>query len=617
MLSSQAQWLIEPLDEEQAAVLQTELGISPLLARVLVRRELRTPAHAKEFLYPTTNSIRDASEWNECQRILSSLHKVLSHSHPILITSSQNQDALIASSILIHSLLLAEGSPERIQYEPALSQECESQSFVRITIGGLAHSYDDCILLSPERLAPETETPLSVSGLCLVLAYGLLKSDALSLLDLALLGTLSAQVPLRGVNRTIVKMGLKTFKQSKNVGVKHLQRRITTGSRQELAQSILSMLPTDRRTVDLLLSNQDDKIHSFLVSLNLNDSLETEDTDRPLASSPTIHIDTDCSLWDWSVSVIEELELLAPFGPGNPSPVFLLRRGELKNVRAVGLYQEDMKCTIVQGESSMDGLGVGGIGKKVAEISKHAIADLVGQPVVHEWNGVRKPQFMFVDMAIEHTQVFDYRGVKDKLNKIASILDLNTWILCFRKESLAELVGVQTKAKILLVVDDQLLLPADGGMSHLIWYDMPFSLEQLTETFSRLPSYGRLYCVFGAEHRNRLAMIPTREQFKWLYGTLVKKKTFKPELVPHLAKTKGISEQAVYFMLQVFLELGFVKNERSQIEIVPSAEKRELTESVLYRNKQKELELETEILYSSFESLCQVVNQDKLNYRNP
>src|SRR3989442_15931149 len=74
-------WLVPPVDPDAIANLSRELGFSPLLARLLVRRGIRDPETAQRFLHPSLDQIPDpfmmadmpsdvdclrrAVEWNE------------------------------------------------------------------------------------------------------------------------------------------------------------------------------------------------------------------------------------------------------------------------------------------------------------------------------------------------------------------------------------------------------------------------------------------------------------------------------------------------------------------------------------------------------------------------
>src|SRR3989442_9286390 len=52
-------WLVRPVDPDAIANLSRELGFSPLLARLLVRRGIRDPETAQRFLRPSLDQIPD------------------------------------------------------------------------------------------------------------------------------------------------------------------------------------------------------------------------------------------------------------------------------------------------------------------------------------------------------------------------------------------------------------------------------------------------------------------------------------------------------------------------------------------------------------------------------
>ena len=75
---------------------------------------------------------------------------------------------------------------------------------------------------------------LSASGIALKLVQGMEKFKSKNFLEnndavsLAMLGTMSDMVPLKGENRLIVSIGFKNLKETKSIGLKILLKKITS-----------------------------------------------------------------------------------------------------------------------------------------------------------------------------------------------------------------------------------------------------------------------------------------------------------------------------------------------------------------------------------------------------
>src|SRR5690606_1051948 len=94
------------------------------------------------------------------------------------------------------------------------------------------------------------------------------------------------------------------------------------------------------------------------------------------------------------------------------------------------------------------------------------------------------------------------------------------------------------------------------------------------------------------------------EQFKWLFAFLKKRGTF--DFKKHgdeLAKHKGWSRESIFFMLQVFFELGFVTLNNGLTELAESPGKRDLSEAPIYKKREQQIALEQKLLYASYKDL--------------
>lgn len=103
---------------------------------------------------------------------------------------------------------------------------------------------------------------------------------------------------------------------------------------------------------------------------------------------PKVHCDQEVKLGDLTLEAFRELQQLEPFGPGNPTPLFILKNVQcLRAPRTIGSQGKHLKITIGHPESdhpSIDAIGWN-MGHKAADIKKWTHLDLAFTLVKNTW----------------------------------------------------------------------------------------------------------------------------------------------------------------------------------------------------------------------------------------
>ena len=110
---------------------------------------------------------------------------------------------------------------------------------------------------------------------------------------------------------------------------------------------------------------------------------------------PAVRIDSEIRISDITMDTLLEIDTLAPFGSGNPEPVFYSAQIQVINSRVVG--EKHLKLLVREGETVMDAIGF-----NLAEF--HPIGDrkinIVFTPEINRWNGIEKPQLRLLDLEL-------------------------------------------------------------------------------------------------------------------------------------------------------------------------------------------------------------------------
>lgn len=319
------------------------------------------------------------------------------------------------------------------------------------------------------------------------------------------------------------------------------------------------------------------------------------------------------------IQLAEQMEALAPFGIGNPTPLVLLQDVEAAGMRAIGRDDSHLKCTLARNGKTIDGIGF-----SLAHITPHvtpkARLQVLGELSVNEWNGSRKPQLVIRDLAIHHQQIFDWRGTRDKLHKLRSLAgEGDVLTVAFQRENHQLLLGsLENSADsaggamrcVLVDSGEDCLLEELAGYRTLILYDLPKRRAALRTVMSKLSQVERVYCLFGdAEISFDSLHFPGRDQFISLYQLFRRFPSVEKLHLDALARKQQVKREVLEKMLAVFVELGFIMEEADRFRLHSEANKSSLESSRLYSEWKEETELATELLLSSYESLVRYLNQ--------
>jgi len=254
------------------SALTQKLGISEVLARVLYSRGLKTIEDASNFLDPKVKDlIQDPFLLKDMDKAADRIVKAVLGKEKITIFGDYDVDGATSSALLRRFFAMMEIDadvyiPSRMKegYGPnpnamrsirergsslVITVDCGTMSFAAIDAANevglnvivvdhhmaLAELPAAVAVINPNRLDEDyPDKTMAAVGVSFMLAIAVRSSlrkigwfddnnlkepDLMSLLDLVALGTVCDVMPLRGVNRAFVKIGLQVMSSRKNVGL--------------------------------------------------------------------------------------------------------------------------------------------------------------------------------------------------------------------------------------------------------------------------------------------------------------------------------------------------------------------------------------------------------------
>jgi len=334
-----------------------------------------------------------------------------------------------------------------------------------------------------------------------------------------------------------------------------------------------------------------DNLQSLKTELNdlIHQELTAEDFTQEIEVVKTI------GLPEINEELVEEISQLAPFGMANPKPVFHVKEVP-EDIRQIGHNKKHLKMQFRHQDKILEGIGFG-FGDLYDHLSSKTPISIVGELGINEWNGFRKVQIIMQDMKIDERQLFDHRGkpefditpyVQDHIDCAAvyqSLPDENAYpdnVLC---------VTYDTDISVLREVNT------------LFLFDMPTDLETFKWLLERF-NPANIHACFSLQDSAFMNVFPAREDFKWLYALLHKRKQIDINReLPMIMDAKAWTKERIKFMANVFFDLDFVKIENDFIKINPNPVKKDLTESAVYQDRLNKAEIEKILYYSTYDEL--------------
>lgn len=328
---------------------------------------------------------------------------------------------------------------------------------------------------------------------------------------------------------------------------------------------------------------------------------------------PVAEADMVCRLDEVSLRAVEELELLQPFGMGNPSPRFILEGLQLREARKMGREKNHVKLLLEQNGLSLDAVAFRR-GDLADFLQEQTELDLLGELSINEWNGKRSLQLMMQDIRVQAPQIFDYRGVSNPIAELERGLNIfhprveerksDVAVLAHPDSRLAPAGSVSTDS-FWLYDKNGSITPANGrrearqSVKSLFVLEPPETPGQLQAVWSTFENVENVFLLHSDSKRAGRLVSPDRELFKRIYVVLSQVGTQPVDekaMLPTLSRQCSCSVRMLSKVLDIFEELEFITRAEGQFCFMPNPPKRDLTTSPRYQELYNLVEMESYLL---------------------
>lgn len=264
----------------------------------------------------------------------------------------------------------------------------------------------------------------------------------------------------------------------------------------------------------------------------------------------------------------QALRQLAPFGQGNPEPVFSFLPQRIDGVRQLGKTGAHLRFTA-------DGLNViaFGHGEQAAALQGAQQAKLAVTLDTNTWQGKTTVQLQLKDWQLQTPAVIDLRLPQASPEQFTGAYHY----VFFDAKRRQQFTQRFTFGGPTLLASD---LPA--GTGDVVLVDLPADEAALAAVMAKVTLPVRV--VFTAAPAELVAL-PTRHECGTVLAFLRSHPGYDKHQLGRVAQAVHLTIRQVVFAVQVFFELGFVKIEGALITAVQAPAKKALDSAVAYQHQ--------------------------------
>lgn len=256
---SKFNWKDTPALTPQIYDLAKKWCVSPIVAKLLVDRDLTDPKVQQAFMHPDIDQLLDPMKLNQMDKAVDRIKLAIMRQERIIIYGDYDVDGITSTTIMLETLEMLGANvgyyiPDRFRdgygpnvlvYRRLISQGAQLIITVDNGIAGknavdTAKQYGVDVVITDHHQVPK-ELPenavamvhpllsdnydfkdLCGAGVAFMVASALIGTWAFDEVDLACLGTIADVMPLIGENRTLVSLGLDAIHHDSRIGLNRL-----------------------------------------------------------------------------------------------------------------------------------------------------------------------------------------------------------------------------------------------------------------------------------------------------------------------------------------------------------------------------------------------------------
>jgi len=345
-------------------------------------------------------------------------------------------------------------------------------------------------------------------------------------------------------------------------------------------------------------SIQEENIEALRVRINEIAAEVLTDEDM----RPKVDVDARLQLEEIDLGIVEQIERLAPYGFGNPSPRFSFHDLRVHETRVVGKDATHLQLKLKQADKQLSCIAFRR-SEDQPFIESLSSIDIVGELQINEWNGRRDLQMLLGDWRAGEFQLFDKRFGVDKGAWIETHKERLT-LLFFQAPNLLamekRLMGYpwnEGKYRLYLVDESGAWrhhAGEDEPTGHVVFFDLPTDMGRFESALAQVLPHQAIYFIQGQGDQQWLRQqavdaLPHRDRFSDIYKLLRRQGSLTA--AQGAEELRGAcSETGIQHILQVFHELGFANPDGDTYHVVETTQRRELTESAHYRQQMKRVQ---------------------------